>query len=157
MRPLLVASALALATAPIASTDAQPADVDRAARGIDVFLHVPGDAAPGSLLPVQIEAFGFPTTVALAPLGDATVEAGWDPEHLGTGVTAAPAAVRGRTDASGRAKLLVPVPDGEELPLRLLVHVRSGNHERARWATVHRGALHAVSVYVADTEVVPGR
>ncbi|MFT3773092.1 MAG: hypothetical protein QM820_47535 [Minicystis sp.] len=157
MRRPLAGPAFALALcASAAVSDAQTAAADPAARGLDLFLHAPDGAAPGSRVPVQIEAFGFPTAVTLAPLGGATVEAAWDPEHLGPGVTAAPPAVRATTDAAGRAHLDVPVPEGDERPLVLLVGLRAAGHERTRTITVKRGAAHAVGLHVADTRVVPG-
>jgi hypothetical protein len=159
MRRSLAAPALALLLAVCASaavSDAQTAGADAAARGLDLFLHVPDRAAPGSRLPVQVEAFGFPSAVTLAPLAGAVVEVAWDPEHLGPGVTAAPPAVRATADSAGRAHLEVPVPEGDERDLRLLVGVRLGGHERTRTVTVKRGAAHAVGLHVADTRVVPG-
>src|SRR5262245_53219493 len=95
-------TALPLLATPLAASDAQSAGSDPAARGLDVFVHVPPEAAPGGVVPVQIEAFGFPTAVTLAPLAQATVEVGWDPESLGPGITAAPPGVKAVTDASGR-------------------------------------------------------
>ncbi|APR76270.1 Large extracellular alpha-helical protein [Minicystis rosea] len=121
-----------------------------------MFLHAPDAAAPGARVPLQIEAFGFPTAITLAPLAGATVEAAWDPEHLGPGVTSAPPAVRAITDGSGRAHLDVPVPEGDERSLVLLVGLRSGGHERTRTIHVRRGAAHSVGLHVADTRVVPG-
>ena len=156
MRPLLFAPVLALGLAPFAASDAQSAASDPAGRGLDVFVHVPADAAPGSVLPVQIEAFGFPTAATLAPLGQASVEAGWDPEQLGPGVTSAPPSVKATTDASGRTRLMVPVPDGDARALQLIVGVRSGSHERTRLVKIQRGPLHVVAVHVADARVVPG-
>jgi hypothetical protein len=156
MRPFLFAPILALGLAPFAASDARSASSDPAGRGLDVFVHVPADAAPGSLLPVQIEAFGFPTAATLTALGQASVEAGWDPTELGPGVTAAPPSVKATTDASGRTRLLVPVPDGDVRSLQLIVGVRSGSHERTRLVRIQRGPLHTVAVHVADTRVVPG-
>src|SRR5262249_20614331 len=118
MRPsflIAIAAAFALAFAP---SDARTAGADPAARGLDLFVHVPADAAAGSFVPVQVEAFGFPTAVSLVPLAQATVEAGWDAEHLGPGISTAPPTVRATTDASGRARLEVPVPDGDERDLQ---------------------------------------
>ena len=156
MRPLFLAPVLALGLSPFAASDAQSLSPDPAARGLDVFVHVPAEAAPGSLLPVQIEAFGFPTAATLVALGQADVQAGWDPEQLGPGVTTAPPSVKATTDASGRTRLMVPVPDGDARALQLMVGVRSGGHERTRLVKVQRGALHAVAVHVADARVVPG-
>ncbi|MEJ7730544.1 MAG: hypothetical protein WKG00_15150, partial [Polyangiaceae bacterium] len=101
---------------------------DPAARGLDAFVHLPAAAAPGALLPVQIEVRGFPTIAETVPLGGATIEAAWDPEKLGKGVSGAPPAVRATADASGRAHLEVPVPEGAERELSLLIALRSGTH-----------------------------
>lgn len=158
-RPLSALPALSLVlalTGAAALSDAQTASSDPAARGLDLFVHVPEGAAPGSRLPLQLEAFGFPTAITLSPLAGASVEAGWDPEHLGPGVSVAPPSVRATTDASGRARLDLPVPDGDERALELLVAVRSGGHARTRSVKIHRGALRAVALHVADTRVVPG-
>jgi hypothetical protein len=152
---LALASVLALSGA-AALSDAQTASSDPAARGLDLFVHVPEGAAPGSRVPIQLEAFGFPTAITLAPLSGATVEAGWDPELLGPGVSAAPPSVRVTTDATGRARLEMPVPDGDERSLELLVAVRSGSHERTRRLKIHRGVMHSVALHVADARVVPG-
>ena len=68
-RPMRAASillALPLLATPLFASDAQSAASDPAARGLDVFVHVPAEAAPGGVVPVQIEAFGFPTAVTLA-------------------------------------------------------------------------------------------
>jgi hypothetical protein len=155
-RTLRLASAFALPALFAATSDAQTAGSEPAARGLDVFIHAPELAPPRAMVPVQIEAFGFPTVVSLVPLGGAAVEAAWDPEHLGPGVSVAPPPVRATTDAAGRAHLEVPVPDGDERELKLLVGLRSGSHERTRTITVRRGPLTAVALHVADTRVVPG-
>src|ERR1700677_374873 len=92
---------------------------DPAARGLDVFVHVPPEAAPGGVLPIAVQAVGFTTVVTPAPLPQAAVEAVWNPETLG-GVAVAPPAVKATADAEGRAHLDVPVPDGDEGDLELL-------------------------------------
>jgi hypothetical protein len=156
--PLALALALALASAlsATASTDAASGPADKAARGLDVFVHAPAEAAPGAALPVDVEALGFPTVVTLAPLAGAALEAGWDPESLGPNAATAPPSVRATADASGRARLLVPVPDGEERALRLLIGVRSGEHARTRSLEVRRVRPHDVGLFVPDPRVVPG-
>lgn len=154
--PVALVSLALLLCGTAAVSDAQTAGSDPAARGLDVFIHAPDGASPGARVPVQIEAFGFPTAITLATLGGATVEAAWDPEHLGPGVTAAPPAVRATTDAAGRAHLEVPVPEGDERALVLLVGLRAGGHERTRKVSIRRGAAHRVGLHVADTRVVPG-
>ncbi len=139
-----------------ASSDAQVGGPDPARRGLDVFIHVPDQGAPGGTIPLQIEAFGFPSVVALQPLGAAAVEAAWDPESLGPGINVAPASVRATTDSAGRAHLDVPIPDGDVRELRLLVGVRSGAHERTRTVKIRRGRAADVALHVVDSRVVPG-
>lgn len=139
-----------------ASSDAQVGGPDPARRGLDLFLHLPAEGAPGGSIPLQIEAVGFPSVVSLQPLGGAAVEAAWDPESLGPGINVAPAAVRATTDSAGRAHLDVSIPDGDVRDLSLLVGVRSGAHERTRAVKVHRGLAAEVALHVADTSVVPG-
>ena len=157
LRPSSIAGLLLLALTGAATvSDAQTAGADPAARGLDLFLHLPDNAPSGSTLPIQIEAFGFPTAITLAPLGGAQIEAAWDPEHLGPGVNRAPSPVRATTDAAGRAHLDVPVPDGDARELTLLVGVASGSHQRTRTVKVQRGAARKVTLHVADTRVVPG-
>jgi len=63
------------------SKDAAAADL--AARGLDLFVHVPKQAATGGIVPLQLRVFGFPTVSTLLPLPGAQVEATWDPESLG--------------------------------------------------------------------------
>jgi hypothetical protein len=139
-----------------ASSDAQVGGPDPARRGLDLFLHLPAEGAPGGAIPLQIEAFGFPSVVALQPLAGAAVEAAWDPESLGPGINVAPPAVRATTDSAGRAHLDVAIPDGDVRDLQLLVGVRSGAHERTRTVKVHRGLAAEVALHVVDTRVVPG-
>ena len=137
------------------SSDAAGAP-DPAARGLDVFLHVPGRAPPRGIVPVQVEAIGFPTAVTTQPLAGVTIEAVWNPEHLGANVSDAPPAVRVKADAAGRAHLDVPMPDGDELELELLVGVRSGAHARTRTVKVKRVRPYDVALFVPDRHVVPG-
>ena len=123
-RSLLSAIVILGLTGIAAISDAQQTAADPAARGLDAFIHAPDLASPGSRVPVQIQAFGFPTAISLTPLADVTVEAAWDPEHLGPGITRAPPSVKAKTDSAGRAHLEVEVPDGDERDLSLLVGVR---------------------------------
>jgi hypothetical protein len=156
-RHLRLATFAALtATFAAASTDAQVSSNDPARRGLDLFVHAPGSGAPRSLLPVQIEAFGFPSIVSLVPLAGATVEAAWDPETLGPGISQAPPPVRATTDTTGRLHLDVPIPEGDVRTLGLLLGVRYGAHERTRKITVQRGPSEKVTLHVADRRVVPG-
>lgn len=148
--------AIALTFAAGTASDAVSAPPDPAARGLDVFLHAPSEAAPGSVLSVEREALGFPTVVTLTPLAGATLEAGWDPESLGPNASSAPPSVRAIADAGGRTRLDVPVPVGDERTLTLLVGVRSGAHSRTRSFAVKRVKPYEVGLYVPDTRVVPG-
>jgi hypothetical protein len=138
------------------STYAQAQSRDPAARGLDMFLHVPTVAAPGASVPVQAQALGFPTVVNILPLPDATIEAVWNPETLGPGVSKAPAPVHATTDKSGRVHLDVPMPEGDERDLELLVSLKSGAHERTRKLMVKRDRANDVGLYVPDSRVVPG-
>src|SRR5258708_7590443 len=117
-RASFVACALAL-LALARGTDAQTAWSDPAGRGLDAFIHVVDRAPPGALLPLQVEAIGFPTVVSFVPLGGAIIEATWNPEKLGA-TLGVPPAVKVTADAYGRAHLEVPMPEGDEGPLELL-------------------------------------
>src|SRR4051812_24855476 len=83
---LAPALAIALVAAGSAVSDAQTTSPRPVARGLDLFIHVPDHAAALGVVPLQVEALGFPTVVSLVPLAGASVEATWDPEHLGPGV-----------------------------------------------------------------------
>lgn len=144
----------ALAAAP--ASDAATSGDDRAARGLDLFLHAPNEGAPRAALPVQIVAYGFPTVTSMAPLPGATVEAVWDPEHLGPGVSAAPPPVRATTDATGKVHLDVPIPEGDERELVLVVAVHSGERQRARTIKVGRVRPSLLTLHVPEQDVVPG-
>ena len=93
--------------------------------------------------------------VAPAHLAGAVVEATWNPESLGK-VSSVPPAVKATTDAEGRAHLDVPMPDGDEGDLELLLGVRSGPHARTREIKVHRSRLLDAELHVPDTRVVTG-
>jgi hypothetical protein len=156
LRPprLVVPLALLVALAVVRDSDAEPT-TDPAARGLDVFVHAPHAVAPGGMLPVDLEAVGFPTVVTLAPLPRAGIEAVWNPEKMGK-LASAPPPVRVTADADGRAHLDVPMPDGDEGDLELLVGVRSGEHARTRTLAVHRSRLLDQELFVPDPRVVPG-
>ncbi len=148
--PVVALAAIAL----VRDSDAQSVP-DPAARGLDVFVHAPLSVAPGGLLPIAALAVGFASVVASSPLAHATVEAVWNPETLGTAASAPPS-VKVTTDGDGRAHLDVPMPDGDEGDLELLVGVRSGTHARTRTLKVHRSRALAAELFVPDTQVVPG-
>jgi len=135
---------------------AKTQDRDPAARGLDVFVHVPTAVPSGGVLPVLIEAFGFPSVQTAEPLSDADVQVVWDPEYLGPHVAVAPAPLGGKTLAKGRLILNVPVPRGDAIAMRLLVRVRHGDHERVRTVTVQRTSRRKLQLFVGDTHVVPG-
>ncbi|HEY7995257.1 MAG TPA: hypothetical protein VIE14_00235, partial [Steroidobacteraceae bacterium] len=139
----------------IASRDSQAQVADPAARGLDVFVHGPAEAAPGGVLPIAVVAVGFTSVVAPAPIPRAAVEAVWNPETLGTAVSAPPA-VKVTADGEGRAHLDVTMPDGDEADLELLIGVRSGVHARTQTLKVHRTRALDASLFVPDTRVVPG-
>jgi hypothetical protein len=144
----LVGLVLLLLAAPAAAIGQDPA-----ARGLDVFLHVPTHAAPGGTLSFTAEAFGFATPSNPLPLAGATLEAGWDPETLDGAVPPAP--VRITADAAGRADLALPVPVGKPHTIDLLVSVRYGGHTRTRTVKVERAAAATVELHTADRRVVP--
>jgi hypothetical protein len=149
-----LAAVAALASAP--ASDAATTGDDRVARGLDIFLHAPSEGAPRALLPVQVIAYGFPTVTSMVPLPETTVEAVWDPEHLGPGVSAAPPPVRAVTDSAGRVHLDVPIPPGDQRELVLLVGVQSGEHQRARTLKVNRVRPYQMTMHVPEQDVVPG-
>lgn len=149
---LLLCSTVVVGTTTHAATHHR----DPAARGLDVFLHMPSTVAPASTIPLQVQALGFPTVTQLAPLPGALIEAAWNPESLGPGLTQAPKPVSGTCDSAGRVHLDLPVPDGDERDLELLLSLRSGEHERTRTVKVRRERPHEVGLHVADTRVVPG-
>ncbi|MCC6525865.1 MAG: hypothetical protein IT373_24675 [Polyangiaceae bacterium] len=129
---------------------------DPAARGLDVFVHAPGEMSGGATVPLQIQAYGFPTVQTATALAGAEVEATWLPESLGPDVSRVPDPVRVTTDALGRAHLDVPVPPGPPGALKLLVGLRSGTHARTRELTLQRVAPYVVELYVPERRVVPG-
>ncbi|AKT39543.1 alpha-2-macroglobulin family protein [Chondromyces crocatus] len=155
-RSRFLLSALALSAAlGSAPSGAAPSGPEAVARGLDLFLHAPDRGAPGSRLPVQVVALGYPTALAQRPLEAVTVEAVWDPEHLGE-VSAVPPPVQATTDAGGRAHLEVPIPEGVPQELKLLVGVRVGDRQRTQVLQVRRTATHDVALRVPDQRVVPG-
>src|SRR5262249_22799596 len=79
----------------------------------------------------------------------------WNPEKLGKAATAPPS-VKATADGEGRAHLDVPMPDGDEGDLELLIGVRAGTHARTRALKVHRTRLLDAALFVPDTRVVPG-
>jgi hypothetical protein len=96
---LLVIGLFAIATL---TGSAHGAPKDPAARGLDLFILAPAEAPSGSMLPVQVRAYGFATVATPAPLGGATVEATWDPESLGGHPSNGTAAVRpGQCEPAG--------------------------------------------------------
>lgn len=126
---------------------------DPAARGLDVYLHVASDAAPGGILELSAKAYGFPTVTQAVPLANAVIEVGWDPEQLDGDVP--PPSVQATTDAEGRVKLAIDVPRGLPKELSLLVGVRHGSHSRTQTVPVKRGATASVELHTADRRVVP--
>lgn len=128
---------------------------DPAARGLDLFLHAPSEAAPGTMLPLSVLSYGYPSVTRAVPLPRADVEVGWDPESL-DGSTTLPPSVKVQTDAEGRALLSVPVPEGYPKELSLLVAVRHGGHVRTQSITVKRVEASMLELFTTDTRVVPG-
>ena len=132
---------------------AQALPPDPAARGLDVYVHVAPNAAPGGILELTAKAYGFPTVTHAVPLAGAALEIGWDPEELDG--AAPPPSVHATTDAEGRAKIAIEVPRGLPRKLQLLVAVRHGGHTRTRSVPIARGATAAVELHTADRRVVP--
>ncbi len=149
--PILALAALIL----VRDSGAQTATADPAARGLDVFVHAPQEGAPGGTVPIDVQAVGFGSVMTPAPLARATVEAMWNPEKMGPSAKAPPS-VKVTTDGDGRAHLDVPVPDGDEGELELLLGVRSGPHARTRTLAVRRSRRYSTQIFVPDTRVVPG-
>lgn len=152
-----------LAVVSLASWDAAPAPgnatgsvaPDPAARGLDLFVHCPSEVAAGSVLPIQVQAIGFPTVTAPRPLAGATVEASWDPQAWPQGVRPVPGAVSTAADGDGRAHLDMGAPSRSG-SFKLLLRVRHGQHERVRSVTIGVGTSLTLSLYVSDRKVVPG-
>lgn len=133
--------------------DAAPADP--AARGLDLFVHVPAEVPSGAVLPVQVRVFGFATVSTPAPLPGATVEAVWDPESLGEQASAVPPPVTVTCDQAGRGHLDVAVPSGRGT-LKLLLAARFAGHERTRTIDVRRSPRYHLELRASDSRVVPG-
>ncbi len=164
---LLLLVAVALAAFPGAAISVGTADTER---GLDLWVHAPGTATGRATIPINVQALGFPTASTTRPLSGAVVEATWDPESLvepaprgkGKGQAAvqkpaaAPPSVKVTTDASGRATLELPVPEGSERPITALVSVTANGKQRVRELSIQRKQPANLSVYVSDTRVVPG-
>ena len=131
------------------------APADRAARGLDLFVHEPGKVAGGASLALQIRVFGFVTVSTTVPLPGAEIEAVWDLDSRGGAGVTAPPPSRARTDAAGLAHVDVPVPAGSG-PLKLLLSARVAGHERTREITVTRVPAREIDLRVSDSAVVPG-
>jgi hypothetical protein len=126
---------------------------DPAARGLDLFLHVASEVAPGGTVELDVEAFGFATVTDARPLSGAVIEAGWDPETIVSDTP--PPTVTGKTDADGRAHLAVVVPAGVPANLSLLVGARHGIHSRTQSITIKRSVPAYVELHTGDARVVP--
>ncbi len=131
----------------------QALPADPAARGLDLFIHTPTEVAPGGSLELTTEVFGFASVTEARPLANAVVEVGWDPESLHG--AAPPPNVEAKTDAEGRARLVVPVPSGSAASLSLLVGARSGSHSRTHSVTISRSPPSFIELHTADSRVVP--
>ena len=151
--PIRLVALLLLIVAVLCGGTASALPPDPAARGLDVYLHVASEAAPGGILELSAKAYGFPTVTQAFPLPNAVIEVGWDPEQLDG--EAPPPSVQATTDAEGRVKLAIDVPPGLPKALTLLVGVRHGAHSRTQTVPVKRGATASVELHTADTRVVP--
>ena len=150
----LALSALGLSLASAGHSAA--AGPDPAARGLDAFVQAASAAYAGGFIDVQLETYGFPTVTSPSPLGGVSLEAAWDPRTFETRAAVAPPSVLGTTDRAATTVLHVPVPDGDERSLTLLVRMRFGDHSRTRELKVARRAPVYVELDVPDATVVPG-
>ena len=126
---------------------------DPAGRGLDVYVHVAPNAAPGGILELTAKAYGFPTVTHAVPLAGATLEIGWDPEELDG--EPPPPSIQATTDGDGRARVAIEVPRGLPRTLQLLVAVRHGSHVRTRSIAIVRGATASIELHTAERRVVP--
>ena len=150
----LALSALGLALASAGHSAA--AGPDPAARGLDAFVQAASAAYAGGFIDVQLETYGFSSVTAPSPLGGVALEAAWDPRTFETHAAVAPPSVLATTDRGATTVLHVPVPDGDERSLTLLVRMRFGDHSRTRELQVARRAPVYVELDVPDATVVPG-
>ena len=125
------------------------------ARGLALYAHAAASAAPGAKVAVAIEAYGFPSVTQAVALPGATIVLGWSPDSLGPKVEVPPP-VTATTDALGHAVLDVPVPEGDDRELELLIALHYEEHERTTTAKVKREKARSLALFVADAEVVPG-
>ncbi|MBK8252303.1 MAG: hypothetical protein IPK82_06490 [Polyangiaceae bacterium] len=137
-------------------TDAGAQSADPALRGLDLFVDVPRAAVNGQLVPIQIQAYGFPSATVLAALPGAAIEAVWDADSLGPGAASTPPPVKAVTDANGRVHIDVLMPDGNSNAPRLLIGTKFGEHRRTTEISVQRADLVHLSLVVPDRRVVPG-
>ena len=133
--------------------DVEALPPDPAGRGLDVYLHVAPNAAPGGILELTAKAYGFPTVTHAVPLAGAVLEIGWDPEELDGAPP--PPSIQATTDIDGRARVSIEVPRGLPRTLQLLVAVRHGGHVRTRSVAIVRGATAFVELHTAERRVVP--
>ncbi|CAN5199994.1 hypothetical protein BH09MYX1_BH09MYX1_39380 [soil metagenome] len=152
VRLLPLAAALGAASITAHGSAAAP---DPAARGLDAFLATAPTVWAGGTAMIQVETFGFATTTTPAPLGGVVIEAAWDPQSLES-FAVAPPPVKITSERGATATLAMPVPEGDDRNLTLLVALRFGEHSRTRTLTVHRRAPQGLLVGVADRNVVPG-
>ncbi len=140
----------------LVAMQARGAPADPAARGLDLFVHAPEHALSGSVLRVDVEAYGFAQVTSPSPLPGAEIRAAWDPETLALEGGGPPPEITVRADASGDASLDVPVPAGAARALSLILQVRHAEHVRTRTLKVQRVAEERVALRIPDTRVVPG-
>lgn len=157
--------ALSLLTAPTASaqkaTRGGGISLDRAARGVDLWVQADASARSGEPLLLNLVVLGYPTATTLVPLENATVEAAWEPaslleEEMEPATVTIPSPVSGKSGAGGGLTLAVPVPMGPPKQLKLLLRVAVEGHERTISLTVERSSPSEVDLFVSDRAVVPG-
>jgi len=91
-----------------------------------------------------------------SPLGGVSVDAAWDPESFGEALATTPASARVESDKTGHARLSIPMPQGDEHLLRLLLGLHHGSHGRTQVLTIRRTKAVRAVVHVSDANVVPG-
>jgi len=145
-----------VSTLVVMATPATGAPPDSAARGLDAFVHGSLSAPSGGTVQLDVETFGFEQVTSQNPLGNVAIDAAWDPLSFGEAHASAPPAIHATSDATGRAIVTIPMPQGEPHDLKLLIGLRHGPHARTRVLSVARTRSIKATMHVADLSVVPG-
>ena len=129
---------------------------DPAARGLDAFIHGSTSAPSGGSVKLDIATLGFAQVTTPSPVGGVAIDAVWNPTSFGEVRSSAPPAVHAESDATGRATMVVPMPEGDARGLELLVGLRFGAHARTRAIKIERTKAIQAVVHVSERTVVPG-